>query len=147
MEIFPVRQETVADDRLGADAAGLVRGLEGTLAADELVVHRDDLPVDDGLTEGAPDALHVEDVLVVLSVTTDLHPVPVHDGPAEGAGGAGGRLVAGLAVRLVAVNVELDGQQVSAVVTLETLSVVVPAPSTHSILTHRLETVAAGTYN
>ena len=54
MEIFSIGQETVSDDKLRTNPAHFVRLLEGALAADKLVVHRDDLAVDDGVTEGAP---------------------------------------------------------------------------------------------
>ena len=54
MEIFSIGQEAVSDDKLGTNPAHFVLLLEGALAADKLVVHRDDLAVNDLIADSAP---------------------------------------------------------------------------------------------
>ena len=55
MEIFSAGEQAVSDNDLGADTADFTTAiLAGTLGADKLVVHCDNLAMDDGLTEGTP---------------------------------------------------------------------------------------------
>ena len=54
MEIFSVGQQAISEYDLGADSADFIRVLTGTLGADKLIIHRDNLAVDHSLTVGTP---------------------------------------------------------------------------------------------
>ena len=98
-------------------------------------------------------------VNVVVLIPADLDSVPVNNVAAQAAAGTGGclhklllewrpesdNLVAGLAVRLTLVHVELHSQHVSALEAFEAFPVVGSSSCRVSILSDRLHTVTAGT--
>ena len=98
-------------------------------------------------------------VNVVVLLPADLDSVPVNNVATQAAAGTGGclhklllqwrpqtdNLVAGLAVRLTLVHVELHSQHVSALEAFEAFPVVASSSSRDSILSDRLHTVTAGT--
>ena len=109
MEIFSAGEQAVSDNELGADTADFTAAiLAGTLGADKLVVHCDNLAVDDGLTEGtpteqsirrekmvraaSPHTVNVIDLVCGGAGGPDLDPVTVYDVATESTAGTGGLL-------------------------------------------------------